>query len=166
MPLTLIGELVQPEHGVLIEAAGVERLDQRSRTSHAMVRWSFSAQRRILGRVRERDAADRRAEIHLDQRSEDFVLGLEVMEQRRLPDLHSASAMSRVEVPGSRAGANNADAASRMRPRVDATSRPPPVANPVRTSRAWIVTPNRSMAAERSAREPSRVSSDTERVAS
>jgi hypothetical protein len=85
--IAFIGEFVEPEYGVLIEAAGVERLDQRLSNIERDGEVELLGPRRNFVEA-SADAVNRRAEVQFDQRPEDFVLGLEVMKQRRLPDLH------------------------------------------------------------------------------
>jgi hypothetical protein len=80
--LTLIGELFQPEHRVLIEATGVERLDKglADITRDGVELLSPS---RILVEAGA-DAVDRRRDLLTSVRKISCLAS--VMEQRRLPD--------------------------------------------------------------------------------
>jgi hypothetical protein len=62
---SLIDELVQPEHCVLIQATGVERLDQRLTHVACNGQVELFGPRRILGEPAA-DPVDRRAEVQFD----------------------------------------------------------------------------------------------------
>ncbi len=85
--LALVGELVQAQNRVLVEASRVEGLDQVLTHVARDGQMQFLGPRRVLVESAV-DAVDGRAEIEFDQRPEDDVLCIEVMKQRRLPDLH------------------------------------------------------------------------------